>query len=167
MARPRSHRLLLDTNVLLDYLMQRDGHGATARSVMELGLRPDVTLLCAAPSLKDLAYISAMTVRRQFAQVDTELERVTVRTLTEHVPWRCVEQTRQLCEIVAVDATVCGDAVALRARHDDFEDDLVIATARRAQADCVVTSDAELIGHFPEYCMTPAQVVARFADDQN
>lgn len=45
-------------------------------------------------------------------------------------------------------------------RHRDFEDDLIIVAAQQSGANCVVTSDAELISHFPEYCKTPAEIVA-------
>ena len=44
-------RILLDTNVLLDYLLHRDDHAKMAESVMELGAKNNVTLLCASLSL--------------------------------------------------------------------------------------------------------------------
>ena len=40
-------RILLDTNVLLDYLLHRDDHAKMAEAVMELGAKNNVTLLCA------------------------------------------------------------------------------------------------------------------------
>ena len=49
---------------------------------------------------------------------------------------------------------------SLQKRHRDFEDDLIIVAAQQSGANCVVTSDAELISHFPEYCKTPAEIVA-------
>lgn len=156
-------RILLDTNVLLDYLLHRDDHAKMAEAVMELGAGNDVTLLCASLSLKDIAYISSSAIRRQFKSSESEVENFTRGALSSRVPWHCVEQVRGICGIVAVDESTCGEAIALQKRHRDFEDDLIIAAAKQAGADCVVTSDAELIEHFPEYCMTPERVVAALA----
>ena len=55
-------RILLDTNVLLDYLLHRDDHAKMAESVMELGAKNNVTLLCASLSLKDIAYLSSSAI---------------------------------------------------------------------------------------------------------
>lgn len=38
-------RILLDTNVLLDYLLHRDDHAKMAEAVMELGAKNNITLL--------------------------------------------------------------------------------------------------------------------------
>ena len=59
-------RILLDTNVLLDYLLHRDDHAKMAESVMELGAKNNVTLLCASLSLKDIAYLSSSAIRRLY-----------------------------------------------------------------------------------------------------
>ena len=57
-------RILLDTNVLLDYLLHRDDHAKMAEAVMELGAKNNITLLCASLSLKDIAYLSSSAIRR-------------------------------------------------------------------------------------------------------
>ena len=49
-------RILLDTNVLLDYLLHRDDHAKMAESVMELGAKNNVTLLCASGSARVFAH---------------------------------------------------------------------------------------------------------------
>ena len=59
-------RILLDTNVLLDYLLHRDDHAKMAEAVMELGAKNNITLLCASLSLKDIAYLSSSAIRREF-----------------------------------------------------------------------------------------------------
>ena len=119
-------RTLLDTNVLLDYLLHRDDHAKMAEAVMELGAKNNITLLCASLSLKDIAYLSSSAIRREFKPNES----------------------------------TCDEAFSLQKRHRDFEDDLIIVAAQQSGANCVVTSDAELISHFPEYCKTPAEIVA-------
>ncbi|MDU6505316.1 MAG: PIN domain-containing protein [Bifidobacterium longum] len=123
-------RILLDTNVLLDYLLHRDDHAKMAEAVMELGAKNNITLLCASLSLKDIAYLSSSAIRREFKPNESEVENFTF---------------------------------SLQKRHRDFEDDLIIVAAQQSGANCVVTSDAELISHFPEYCKTPAEIVAALA----
>ena len=54
-------------------------------------------------------------------------------------------------------------AQSLRHAHNDFEDDLIIAAAQQSGATYVVTYDKKLAKHFPEYCKTPAEIVAALA----
>ena len=143
-------RILLDTNVLLDYLLHRDDHAKMAEAVMELGAKNNITLLCASLSLKDIAYLSSSAIRREFKPNESEVENFTRGFLS----------SREMCDIVAVDESTCDKAFSLQKRHRDFEDDLIIVAAQQSGANCVVTSDAELISHFPEYCKTPAEIVA-------
>ena len=142
-------RILLDTNVLLDYLLHRDDHAKMAEAVMELGAKNNITLLCA-----------SLSIRREFKPNESEVENFTRGFLSSRVPWRCIEQVKEMCDIVAVDESTCDKAFSLQKRHRDFEDDLIIVAAQQSGANCVVTSDAELISHFPEYCKTPAEIVA-------
>ncbi|NMM99666.1 PIN domain [Bifidobacterium sp. DSM 109958] len=166
---PRS--VLLDTNVLLDHLMRRDGRAGHATAMLKACIRHDVTLQCASTSLKDIAYISAAALRRELSSrealsPDSLLETATMRELLHRIPWQCVEQVRALCGIVAVDRETCDRAIALRDRHDDFEDDLIVAAAQRSGSAYVVTSDRQLISHFPGYCITPSRLTALLDEDR-
>lgn len=152
-------RILLDTNVLLDYLLHRDDHAKMAEAVMELGAKNNITLLCASLSLKDIAYLSSSAIRREFKPNESEVENFTRGFLSSRVPWRCIEQVKEMCDIVAVDESTCDKAFPCKTASG-FEDDLIIVAAQQSGANCVVTSDAELISHFPEYCKTPAEIVA-------
>ncbi|KAB7790698.1 PIN domain [Bifidobacterium leontopitheci] len=182
LSRPLAHHPLrnlptsvfLDTNVLLDHLMQRDGESGAATALLKTCVRHDIPLRCAATTLKDIAYVAEATLRRELAakgraeQADASsrdgaerspLERETIRCLIRRMPWHCVEQTRALCDIVAIDQETCDQAFSLRNRHDDFEDDLIVAAALRSGSDYLATSDKRLIDHFPELCATPRRLV--------
>ena len=65
--------------------------------------------------------------------------------------------------IVPIGAEECDLAQSLRHAHNDFEDDLIIAAAQQSGATYVVTYDKKLAKHFPEYCKTPAEIVAALA----
>lgn len=152
-------RIMVDTNVLLDHLLQREKRGKMASRIMRLGADRNVTLLCASLSLKDIAYLTGMMLRRRFPHGESEVENFTSRMLASLLPWRCVEETMELCDVVDVDADVCKAALRLQTRHDDFEDDLIVAAAMKSHASCVVTADAELITHFPDYCMSQERLL--------
>lgn len=169
-APPRD--VFLDTNVLLDHLLHRDEHdgrGGTAKAMLEACVRHDVILRCAPTSLKDIAYITETSLRRAFRSVvrpsaggepaDSLVERELMRTLLRKIPWNCIERTLSLCEVAPIDRTTCDRAISLCERHDDFEDDLIIAAAQQAGSDHVVTSDKALIEHFPELCITPRRLM--------
>ena len=106
-------RILLDTNVLLDYLLHRDDHAKMAEAVMELGAKNNITLLCASLSLKDIAYLSSSAIRREFKPNESEVENFTRGFLSSRVPWRCIEQVKEMCDIVAVDESTCDKAFSL------------------------------------------------------
>lgn len=161
--------VFLDTNVLLDHLMRRNG-SEQVTAMLRACVRHDVVLRCAATSLKDIAYVAEVTLRREFATIrhtgegtspskegaeESPLEDGTMRMLIRRIPWHCVEQARALCDVAAVGRETCDAALALRARHDDFEDDLIIAAAQHTGSRHVVTSDRQLIEHFPEICIAP------------
>ncbi|MBT1176011.1 PIN domain-containing protein [Bifidobacterium callimiconis] len=173
-AFPRTspRRALLDTNVLLDHLMRRNDAAEHVTTMLKMCVLHDVTLLCASTSLKDIAYISEMMIRRQFGHMDANtearseasagdrspLEAATIRMVTRRIPWHCVELARRICDIVAIDQTTCDEAMLLRDRHDDFADDLIIAAAHQSHCDVVITSDRKLIEHFPGHCVSPRRM---------
>lgn len=157
------HRVALDTNVLLDLVLDR-GAGPQGRSqtvaalLRELVLR-GVVMTCASLSLKDVFYLSSMALRRSLQPSDSELERLTVRLAVSQAAWGGVERIMDCCEVIAVDEKICAEAARLRSRHDDFEDDLIVAAARAARCDVLVTSDGELAKHFPDLCASPRDLL--------
>lgn len=153
-------RILLDTNVLLDYLLHRDDHAKMAEAVMELGAKNNITLLCASLSLKDIAYLSSSAIRREFKPNESEVENFTRGFLSSRVPWRCIEQVKEMCDIVAVDESTCDKAFSLQKRHRDFEDDLSSLPRNNPVPTVWSHRMPNLISHFPEYCKTPAEIVA-------
>lgn len=58
-------RVLLDTNVLLDHLLLREDRVEQATTMLKTCVRHDVALCRADTSLKDIAYISAMVLKRR------------------------------------------------------------------------------------------------------
>lgn len=59
----------------------------------------------------------------------------------------------QLATPVPCDLSDIWMASRQRELHSDYEDDLIIAAAMRAQADLLVTNDAKLCSHAPVAAM--------------
>ena len=114
-------RALLDTNVLIDFMVpDRPGSPCAARIVDAAG-EGRFEAVVSAGSLKDAYYI----VRKHFGDA---LVREYLSALMD------------LAEIAPIDRAACTTALA--SDEPDFEDGLVRAAAETARADFIVTRDA-------------------------
>ena len=146
--------LLLDTNVWLDYHMpDRPGHESAFR-LIAWAVDNEYPLLIASHSMKDLYYLFwqiGKAHNRDEGKLSPEAASESARTAA----WAITEQ-------VAAHATVVGSAgddawLALKMKnaHFDYEDNLVVAAAMRAQPRFLVTNDRALIAHSPVATVTP------------
>ena len=67
--------------------------------------------------------------------------------------WDCLDVLSQLATPVPCDLSDIWMASRQRELHSDYEDDLIIAAAIRAQADLLVTNDVKLCSHAPVAAM--------------
>lgn len=111
-------RVFIDTNILLDHLLNRQGYVEDAKNILLLGNAHLIDLCVSDLSIANIAYIT----RRDIAQSDFYY---TMRTLS-----RCYET-------VAVGPSVVEKA--LNEEWSDFEDSLQYFSAIQANADCIVT----------------------------
>lgn len=111
-------RVMLDTNVVLDWLLDRKPHSDEAVPLWQACDSHQIILYLPASVLPDIFYI----LRRQY---DADLAR---RALS-HLLW--------MFRIVSVDKLILLHANQLRG--DDFEDNVAIACAEIAQIDFIVT----------------------------
>ena len=133
----------------------------------------EVKLSCASLSLKDVFYITPERLaignsNRMNRKWRISLEAIlivmvvatTAKLILPEVAWSGISKLKELMTIVPIGAEECELAQSLRHAHNDFEDDLIIAAAQQSGATYVVTYDKKLAKHFPEYCKTPAEIVA-------
>ena len=114
--------LLLDTNVLIDYLGRKEPFFANAERIVAAGFFGDATLWMAAQSPKDAFYV---------------LERYID-------PQRIQQALLKAYEIITPVALTADDlATAARLQWDDYEDCLVALAAQKARADYLITRDAK------------------------
>lgn len=117
-------RVLLDTNILLDYLDARRADHGTARALVHTALDAGAALVAPASSYKDAYYI----LRRSLGSEGDA--RALIRGLVECVP------------ITAVDLRGADLAPAVVSDEPDFEDGLVRQLAERGRLTAIVTRDA-------------------------
>lgn len=116
-------------------------------------------LVYPAGSAKDVFYVLAHEFRRMAVAANGELgeaEAVAVR----EVVWGCVDNMCELATAVGVDEADVWLARKQRKLTDDLEDNLVLAAARRARADYLVTGDRALIQHSTVAALTPEDMLA-------
>lgn len=114
--------VLLDTNIIIDYLSTRREHHRDAVLLMEeLVDSPDIRLLLSPETVKDVYYL----LRRMYSDEAIVRERIAL-----------------FCEIVEIaDLTHETIEKAFRSDEPDFEDALVRITAEEMGALAIVTRD--------------------------
>lgn len=93
------------------------------------------------PNVFYLAFIDVKRLLR--GQGSDELVAKAARTTA----WEYVNSMREIATAVAADNSDVWLASKWESLHGDIEDNLVLAAAKRAQADYVVTSDRQLLSH--------------------
>lgn len=151
--------LVIDTCVWVDnYLGTRPGSGE-ARSLLDAAIRLDIDLLYAITSAKDVYYLVAQVLKREQAREGVPLTPSLVAANRE-TAWACVENMERNATAVGLDASDVWLAHKFKPVHDDFEDNLVVAAARRAKADYLVTNDERLLRHSPVAAISPRDMFA-------
>lgn len=150
---------LLDTNVLVDYYCGlRIGH-QPARTFIERALSVDAPLFYAIESIKDAHYLIAAFHKsraRDEGRILTQAEALAANITA----WGCIEHLQEIATAVGADLSDVRLATKLRSIHSDFEDNLIIAAAERAQADYLVTNDKRLLVHSPVAALSTEDALA-------
>lgn len=132
-------RVLLDTNVVLDVLLQRGPHVADSAAVLSVVESGVVTGLISATTVTTIYYLveKALGAGRARKHVDTLLS---------------------ICEVAPVTEEVLREALALG--FADYEDAVLHEAARRARAQGIVTRDQRGFRRADLAVYTPAELLA-------
>ena len=150
-------RILLDTNAWLDnYLPGRANH-AMVGDLLYRALRTGHDVLFAAVSAKDIFYIISRTFKVE-ARGEGGLTDSSAGAINE-IAWACVANMSEIATPVGMDGSDLWIASKYKRLHADFEDDLVIAAALRAQVDYLVTSDEQLLRRSPVAALCPQDML--------
>lgn len=135
-------RVLLDLNVILDFLLGREPWRVEADALWDANRDGRLAALLSAASPPTIFYV----IRKQ---ADTERARL------------AVEMCLRYLTIVPVDGPTLDEAIL--GPSDDFEDNVQIACAVRGRADLLVTRDPKGFARSPVPALSPAELVARLA----
>ena len=132
-------RVLLDTNVVLDVLLQREPHVAVSAAVLGVVESGVVTGLIGATTVTTIHYLleKALGARRARRHVETLLS---------------------LCEVAPVTEEVLREALALG--FADYEDAVLHEAARHAKAQGIVTRDQQGFKRSELPVYTPDELLA-------
>lgn len=137
--------LLLDTNVVIDYLGKQQPFFGNAEKLIAMGFFGDAQLWAPAQSFKDAFYVLSHYVN----------------------PDRVQQAIAKLLEVVKpVDLTGDDIAAAVRLQWDDLEDCLVSVSAGKVRADYLVTRDRKGFERSMVPAISPEDLLSRILVEQ-
>ncbi|MCI9628779.1 MAG: PIN domain-containing protein [Eggerthellaceae bacterium] len=119
----KSMKLLLDTNILVDFAIRREPHFESARKLMLLGYLKEVELWMGSSQVSDLVYVATGGGKARLAQQAREL----------------LDKLFQFVHVYATDEDDC--AFMAKSDWSDLEDCLVYRNALGIKADGIVSRD--------------------------
>lgn len=140
--------LLLDTNVWIDLELEGANSGEVA-ALFLAAARRDARLGIASHSLKDVFAIVERRIKHAARDDDTATDPEALGRVARSIAWGVVEHILEQAEVVGADYSDAWLALKGRPLHDFYEDNLVVAAAKRMEADLLVTSDLRLLKHAP------------------
>ena len=153
------YKIVLDTNVVVDYLMGREPACSKCKQFLIMHANSKHAVYVSSLSLKDAYYLVSMQLKRMERQASGHLSDAMARAANE-VAWSCVRALVESVLVLPVGRAESLAAFSYRSVHADFEDDLIVAAARSINADFLVTSDEALQRHAPIACLSPSDMLA-------
>ena len=133
-------RLLIDANILLDVLQNRQPYAADSAKIWKL-----------CETAQDLGFVTALSFANLVYVMRKELDPETIEEV-----YRKLELIFQFTELSSKDL---DKAVAMK--WNDFEDALQAAAAERMNADYIITRNVRDFLHSRVMALTPAEYLAR------
>ncbi|MBR4781741.1 MAG: PIN domain-containing protein [Lachnospiraceae bacterium] len=139
-------RVLIDTNVIIDVLQNREPWCAAGKKIFLAVANKEISGCLTAKEVTDIHYIS----RKQFKgnyNIDTTCREILSRLLN-------------LFEVLDTTSSDCKNAFAIE--NNDYEDAVMLSTAIRSGVDCMITRDAEHYKTPPIPVYTSEEFVSKY-----
>lgn len=135
-------KIFLDTNVILDYLTEREPFADDAEAVIELCTHDGNQGVMTTLSACNVIYVLAKIIGKRAAEM----------------------RLAQLLELLGLTG-VAPDSVRmnLAQEHPDFEDSVQLSEAEKWNADVIVTRDKDGFAQSQILILTPSEFLSRFA----
>ena len=144
--------LLVDTNVWVDFFIDRGKNHDSAVSLVKAAIRNEVPLFTSIEATKDIYYIVGSELKRMQREGAGSVSTSFAQAVNE-AAWSCLNTVRRQSTVVAADVSDLIEALSLKSVHGDYEDNLVVAAAMRARATHIVSSDTTLQARSPVPCI--------------
>ena len=141
-ARDAPWRVLLDTNVLIDFLLDRAPFADAAAGLLSRADRGEIQALACANSFTTIYYLARKVAGSANAQ--------------QHVALLLT-----IVEVAPVNRATLEGAIKREAR--DFEDAVVMESARQANADLIATRDEKDFANSPVPAQSPRSLLGVLA----
>lgn len=150
----RGLHLLLDTNVWLDYFLGNRPRNKETIDFLNKAQSCEAELLYSVTSSRDVAFFMESVLKNYSRQYNGGSLTEPAALAAKASAWACLEKLDELATAVGCDQSDIAFAHLQRHLHNSYEDNLVLAAAKRANADLLVTNDMKLIQHSPVPAMT-------------
>ncbi|MCL1878910.1 MAG: PIN domain-containing protein [Defluviitaleaceae bacterium] len=115
-------KVLVDTNVILDFLLSREPNATDAEKIFAMISKEEISAFTTASSITDIYYVTA-------------------KRLGDNAARQAIRQLLKMFGVIAVDGNDCANALNLP--MVDFEDALVVTCAEKEDVEYIVTNDKE------------------------
>ena len=157
----RTTTLLVDTNVWLDLLLGR-GNARQSGHLVMCADGCDHLLTVTASQLKDIFYIVGQSLKNSARKEEGTVTQEQAASANE-VAWSCLSYVQKQAMVLSEGSAEHYLASSLRPDCADYEDALLLACARNAQVDFIVTNDKQLLGQPVVKALSPAQYLETYA----
>ena len=158
------YKIVLDTNIIVDYLLGREPGCSDCKDLLLGQAACQHAVYVVSLSLKDAYYLVSMQLKRMERQASGHLDDSMAQAANE-VAWACVRSLVDNVLVLPVGRAESLLALTYKPVHGDFEDNLVVASARSANADFVVTNDSSLLRHAPIACLSSTDMLALLREE--
>lgn len=159
------HKILLDTNAIVDYLMGREPGCSDCKQLMLMHSNGEHAVYTTPLSLKDAYYLIGMQLKRMERQATGQLSESAAKAANE-IAWQCIRVLADSILLLPVGRAESLQAFTYKSIHADFEDNLIVAAAQSTNMDYLVTNDANLARHALIACLSSSDMVALLNEER-
>jgi len=117
-------KVLIDTNIILDFFLAREPHASTAKQIFAMMYKNEISAFTTASSITDVYYITAKRIGNSAAR-------------------NAIAQLLKILGVIAVDGNDC--AAALNLPMDDFEDAVIVSCASKEGINYIISNDKDFL----------------------
>lgn len=121
--------------------------------------RAEIAVCVSALSLKDAFFLISMQLKRMERQASGRLDGSIAKAANE-IAWSCIRQLVETTIVVPTGRSESLQAFVFQPLHNDFEDNLIAATAQHSNAGFLVSNDESLVKHAPVACLSSSDAIA-------